>query len=110
ELAQIKKAREDKIGYTLVLVGFIIILAITMLLSRIALPEAVIQIATTIPFLLLFETAIVFLDPHIEAITENAPALKLTSNFILALSIFPLHNKAERLLKRLFGKKLHKKM
>ncbi|MBN4066141.1 tetratricopeptide repeat protein [Candidatus Amoebophilus asiaticus] len=110
EAAQIKKAREDKIGYTLVLVGFILVLAIAMLLSRLILPEAVIQIATTIPFLLLFETAIVFLDPHIEAITENAPALKLTSNFILAFSIFPVHNKAERLLKHLFRRKLRKKV
>ncbi|MBN4065815.1 tetratricopeptide repeat protein, partial [Candidatus Amoebophilus asiaticus] len=109
KVARIQKAREDKIGYTLVLVGFIVVLAISMLLSRLILPEAVIQIATTIPFLLLFETAIVFLDPHIEAFSENAPAYKLTANFLLALSLFPIHNKAEQLLKRLFSRKLRKK-
>ncbi|PCH65233.1 MAG: hypothetical protein COC01_10070 [Bacteroidetes bacterium] len=108
--AQIKKAREDKIGYTLVLIGFIIILAITMLLSRLILPNAVIQIATTIPFLLLFETAIVFLDPHIEAIAQNAPAYKLSANFLLALCLFPIHNRSEQLLKRLFRRKMRKKV
>jgi len=110
EAARIKKAREDKIGYTLVLVGFIAVLAMIMLLSRLALPQAIIQIATTIPFLLLFETAIVFMDPYIEAVADNAPALKLSGNFFLALCLFPLHNKAEQILKRLFRKKLRRKV
>ncbi|OFY67308.1 MAG: hypothetical protein A3H98_02310 [Bacteroidetes bacterium RIFCSPLOWO2_02_FULL_36_8] len=104
--ALIVKAREDKIGYTLVLMGFIVVLIISMLLSRLALPSAVIQIATTVPFLLLFEAVIVFTDPFLEQFAANAPAWKLTGNFMLGLLLFPLHEKAEELLKKLFRRKL----
>jgi len=109
ETARIEKEREDKIGYSLVLVGFFGILALVLLLSRLTLPLSLIQIFTTMPFLLLFETAIVFMNPYIEAFVENAPAWKLAANFALALMIFPLHEWAEHLLKRVFRRKLRKK-
>ena len=105
ETARIEKAREDKIGYTLMLVGFIGLLAMLIMLSRLTLPTAVIQIATTIPFLLLFETAIVFMDPYIEGFAENAPGWKLAANFFLVLLLYPIHNTAERRLKRVFRRK-----
>ena len=105
ETARIEKEREDKIGYSLVMVGFFGVLALTLLLSRLVLPPALIQIATTIPFLLLFETAIVFMNPYIEQFSGNAPGWKLAFNFLLALLLYPLHEKAEQLLERTFRRK-----
>ncbi|OFY67299.1 MAG: hypothetical protein A3H98_02260 [Bacteroidetes bacterium RIFCSPLOWO2_02_FULL_36_8] len=103
-LAKIEKVREDKIGYSFILIAVLALLGGVTLLVRISIPQSLLQIATTVPFLLLFETVIVFMNPYIEQFAANDPAWKLGSNFLLSLVIYPIHERVERFVRRRVGR------
>jgi len=103
-LAKLEKTREDKIGYSFILIAVLALLGGVTLLVRISIPQSLLQIATTVPFLLLFETVIVFMNPYIEQFAANDPAWKLGSNFLLSLVIYPIHERVERFVRRRVGR------
>ncbi|OFY66436.1 MAG: hypothetical protein A3H98_09305 [Bacteroidetes bacterium RIFCSPLOWO2_02_FULL_36_8] len=104
-LAKLEKTREDKIGYSFILIAVLVLLGGVTLLVRISLPQSLLQIATTVPFLLLFETVIVFMNPYIEQFAANDPAWKLGANFVLSLVIYPIHERVERFVRRRVGRR-----
>jgi hypothetical protein len=58
----------------------------------------------------LFETLLVFLDPHIDSVFGGGHLYTLAANTILATVLYPVHGKAEQLLKKKFRKKGRKEM
>jgi len=98
-----QKARHNNLQYSAIGIGLILLFIGIFFLGNIALPAWVVEISIFIPILLLFEFALVYLDPHIEAMTGGEPAYKLLMNAGIAAVIFPIHQFFEsRMKKRIF--------
>jgi len=102
------RVRRDKLQYGGIVLGFFALIGIILLLSRFVLPSWAIEFLTFVPFLLLFETILVYLDPHIESTTGGGPIYTVIANTLLALILYPTHNIMEKTLKKFFHKKKHK--
>ncbi|MBN4081552.1 tetratricopeptide repeat protein [bacterium AH-315-C07] len=107
-LQAITVARENKVQYAAVFIGFFVMLSIILMLSRFLLPVWLIEFLTFVPFLILYELILVSLDPYIETLTSGAPGYRLMINVIIAGMLYPLQRLSEVTLKRRFYRKKRK--
>lgn len=93
------KRRRNLIQYS----GIIIfILLIALIISTLGFVKVSVATASGITFfstLLLFEFILLLLDPIIDNISYNEPAIKLSINIIIAITIVPIHGYFEREIK-----------
>ncbi|UTW61798.1 tetratricopeptide repeat protein [bacterium SCSIO 12741] len=102
--AAVAKERRNTLQYSGIGAGVFLLFGLLFLLVRIPLPAWAVELATFLPFLILFEFLLVITDPWVESLTGGEPLYKLLVNALLAGFIFPLHSFFERLLKkRLFN-------
>jgi len=92
--------RRNNLQYSAILIGLFLLFGLTFFLGRFTLPNWTVELATFIPFLILFETCLVYTDPYVDQWTGGEPAWKLLINAGLAAFIFPLHGFFEAKLKQ----------
>ncbi|MBL4654234.1 MAG: tetratricopeptide repeat protein [Bacteroidia bacterium] len=95
-----QKARHENLQYSGIGIGLILLFIGIFFLGNIALPAWVVEMSIFIPILLLFEFALVYMDPHIESMTGGEPAYKLVMNAGIAAVIFPIHQFFEGKMKK----------
>jgi len=91
--------RRINLQYTGIGIGILLLFGFLFFLGRFTIPNWLVELSIFMPFLLLFEFAIVLLDPYIETYTQE-PAFILLLNALLAGMIFPIHNLFESKLKQ----------
>ena len=85
------------------LLVIVILLLLLNLVVKLTLPSLVIKAASFITVLTLFEFALVYLDPTIEAASGGQPLAKLGINLLIATVIFPLHTFIEGRIAKAYG-------
>jgi len=94
-----KKTRRSNLQYSGIFIFIIALFAMVFVLGRFTIPIQLAEALIFIPFLIIFEFLLVFLDPYIEVFTGGEPTYKLAINAGLAFVIFPLHQYFEGNLK-----------
>ena len=89
--------------YSAGLLVIVILLLLLNLVVKLTLPSLVIKAASFITVLTLFEFALVYLDPTIEAASGGQPLAKLGINLLIATVIFPLHTFIEGRIAKAYG-------
>ncbi len=99
-IAQENAIRRDRLQYSLVS-GFVIFLLIGMLvLGFLRVPPKFAFAIVFLALLVVFEFALVLIDPYTEPIAQGQPALKFLINLGLALLLTPVHHFLERFVQR----------
>ena len=108
ERRRVEKEREaaksrNFLQYSAGLLVIVILLLLLNLVVKLTLPSLVIKAASFITVLTLFEFALVYLDPTIEAASGGQPLAKLGINLLIATVIFPLHTFIEGRIAKAYG-------
>lgn len=98
-LEKSKREREDLLQYSGILVFLLFLFIFVFYSGRLSFPSYITAGIIFLAFVLLFEFALVLLDPKIEELTGGQPILKLIANAGIALLIIPLHGFFERKLR-----------
>jgi len=94
EAATLKE--RNYLQYSAAMLAIVILLLVLNLVISIKLTPLAIKAMAFITILTLFEFILVYLDPHIEALTDSEPLLKLGINVVIAALIFPVHTFIDR--------------
>ena len=108
ERRRVEQEREEAksrnfLQYSAGLLLIVILLLLLNLVVKLTLPSLVIKAASFITVLTLFEFALVYLDPTIEAASGGQPLAKLGINLLIATVIFPLHTFIEGRIAKAYG-------
>ena len=108
ERRRVAREREEAksrnfLQYSAGLFLIVILLLLLNLFVKFTLPSLVIKAASFITVLTLFEFALVYLDPTIEAASGGQPLAKLGINLLIATVIFPLHTFIEGRIAKAYG-------
>ena len=108
ERRRVEQEREEAksrnfLQYSAGLFLIVILLLLLNLVVKLTLPTLVIKAASFITVLTLFEFALVYLDPTIEAASGGQPLAKLGINLLIATVIFPLHTFIEGRIAKAYG-------
>ena len=108
ERRRVEQEREEAksrnfLQYSAGLLVIVILLLLLNLVVKLTLPSLVIKAASFITVLTLFEFALVYLDPTIEAASGGQPLAKLGINLLIATVIFPLHTFIEGRIAKAYG-------
>lgn len=95
-----KMERRNSLEYSGITVGLFILFGLLFIVGRFHLPKWAIELASFLPFLILFEFILVLSDPTVDSFAAGHPMIKLLINALIAGLIFPLHTFFERALKR----------
>jgi len=99
-------ARRNLFQYSGILVFIIALFTLALFAGKLRPPVWVAELLAFIPFLILFEGILVYIDPTIDTLTGGEPLWKLIVNAVLAGMIFPFHQYFEgKLKKRIKAKK-----
>ncbi len=92
--------RRNNLQYSLIFLGILLLFGIILSLGFIKVSPNVAEGLIFFTFLILFEFALVFVDPYLNNYTNGEPVYNLAANALIALLIFPLHAILEKLLKK----------
>ena len=92
--------RRDNIQYSLIFLGILVLFGIVLSLGFIKVSPTIAEGIIFFAFLILFEFVLVFTEPYLEQYTNGEPMYNLLANAVIALLIFPLHDKLETVLKK----------
>jgi len=98
-LADEETARRNLFQYSGILIFIIALFTLALFAGKLRPPVWVAELLAFIPFLILFEGILVYIDPTIENLTGGEPLWKLIVNAVLAGMIFPFHQYFESKLK-----------
>jgi tetratricopeptide (TPR) repeat protein len=99
-LAAEETSRRNNLQYSLIFLGILLLFGIVLSLGFIKVSANVAEGLIFFAFLILFEFVLVFAEPYLEQYTNGEPMYNLAANAIIALLIFPLHDKLEDILKK----------
>jgi tetratricopeptide (TPR) repeat protein len=104
-LRQLEMDKRNNVQYMGISFGIFFLFTLLFVVGKFKLPKWGIELFTFLPFLILFEFILVWLDAYIEIFTDGIPIYKLFVNVVIAGLIFPVHGFFERFLKsRIFRK------
>lgn len=97
--------RRDNLQYSLIFLGILLLFGVLLSFGHIKVNENIAEGLIFFSFLILFEFILVFTEPYIQRFTNSVPIYNLLANSVIALLIFPLHDKLENSLKKKIVKK-----
>lgn len=97
--------RRNNMQYSIIFLGILLLFGVILSLGFIKVSNNVAEGLIFFAFLIMFEFILVFVEPYLEQYTQGEPMYNLLANAIIALFIFPLHDKLEDLLKKRIVKK-----
>jgi tetratricopeptide (TPR) repeat protein len=93
-------SRRNNMQYSLIFLGILLLFGGVLSLGFVKVSANVAEGLIFFAFLILFEFVLVFTDPYLEQFTDGEPMYNLAANALIALLIFPLHDKLETVLKK----------
>jgi tetratricopeptide (TPR) repeat protein len=100
KIAEEETNRRNNLQYSLIFLGILLLFGIVLSLGFIKVSANVAEGLIFFAFLILFEFVLVFVEPYLENYTNGEPMYNLLANSVIALLIFPLHDKLEDVLKK----------
>jgi tetratricopeptide (TPR) repeat protein len=97
---EIQKSRRNNLQYYAITLGLFVLFGLLFFASKFQIPKWLIEFASFLAILILFEFLLVLLDTYIEQWSGGVPSYKLLINVGLAALIFPIHSFFEGLFKK----------